>query len=84
MSDPTTQAVTPPALATAEELNDLRKRVLSGEEFPAEEYRKIIQAYRANRLGTVTAAAPKAKAKAAATAKATPQDLASLMGSLGL
>lgn len=84
MSDPTTQAVTPPTLATAEELNDLRKRVLSGEEFPAEEYRKIIQAYRANRLGTVTAAAPKAKAKAAASAKATPQDLASLMGSLGL
>lgn len=84
MSDPTTQAVTPPTLATAEELNDLRKRVLAGEEFPAEEYRKIIQAYRANRLGAVTAAAPKTKAKAAASAKATPQDLSSLMNSLGL
>lgn len=75
---------TPPTLATAEELNDLRKRVLSGEEFPAEEYRKIIQAYRANRMGAVAAAAPKAKAKAASAKAATPQDLATLMGSLGL
>lgn len=78
-----TQAV-PPTLATAEELNDLRKRVLAGEEFPAEEYRKIIAAYRANRLGAVTASAVKTKAKAAATAKAAPQDLSTLLGSLGL
>lgn len=76
--------VSPPSLATADELNDLRKRVLAGEEFPADEYRKIIQAYRANRLDAVTAAAPKAKAKAASKTAAAPQDLASLMGSLGL
>jgi hypothetical protein len=74
----------PITLPTAEELNDLRKRVLAGEEFPAEEYRKIIQAYRANRLGAVASSAPKTKAKAAATAKAAPQDLATLMQNLGL
>lgn len=79
-----TEQVAVPTLPTAEELNDLRKRVLSGEEFPAEEYRKIIQAYRANRMGAVAAAAPKAKAKAASAKAATPQDLATLMGSLGL
>lgn len=73
-----------PATHTVEELNDLRKRVLSGEEFPAEEYKRIIQAYRANRSAGVAAAAPKAKAKAAASAKAAPQDLATLMGNLGL
>lgn len=75
---------TSPTLHTAEELNDLRKRVLSGEEFPAEEYRKIIAAYRANRLGAVSAAAPKAKAKAASSAKAAPVDLNALLGGIGL
>lgn len=74
----------PISLPTAEELNDLRKRVLAGEDFPAEEYRKIIQAYRANRLGAVAASAPKTKARAAATTKAAPQDLATLMQNLGL
>lgn len=80
----TTPTVTPPTLATADELNDLRKRVLAGEEFPAEEYRKIIAAYRANRLGAVTAAAPKAKARAEASSKAAPVDLNTLLGNLGL
>lgn len=75
---------TPSTPLTDEELNDLRKRVLAGEEFPAEEYRRIIQAYRANRLGAGAAAAPKVKAKAVAKAANTPQDLATLMGSLGL
>jgi hypothetical protein len=74
----------PPKLATAEELNDLRKRVLAGEEFPAAEYRKIIAAYRANRLGAVAASAPKTKAKAAASAKAAPVDLSTLLGGIGL
>lgn len=78
-----TQAVAPP-LHTAEELNDLRRRVLSGEEFPADEYRKIIAAYRANRLGAVSAAAPKTKAKAASAAKAAPVDLNALLGGIGL
>ena len=73
-----------PAPITVEQLNDLRVRVLAGEEFPAEEYRRIIQSYRANRLAGVTSAAPKTKAKAAATAKAAPQDLSTLMSSLGL
>lgn len=77
------EAISPPA-HTVEELNDLRKRVLAGEEFPSDEYKKIIQAYRANRSAGVAAAAPKAKAKAAAKTAAAPQDLASLMGSLGL
>ena len=76
--------ITPPTLATAEELNDLRKRVLAGEDFPAEEYRKIIAAYRANRLGAVAAAAPKAVARATSKAKAAPVDLSTLLGGLGL
>lgn len=86
MADESTSTPSSPAsaLATAEELNDLRKRVLAGEEFPAEEYRKIIQAYRANRLGAVDAAAPKAKAKGKAAAAATPQSLENLLGSMGL
>lgn len=85
MSDLSPATITPAgAIPTAEELNDLRQRVLAGEEFPAEEYRLIIQAYRANRLGAVSASAPKAKAKAAASAKAAPQDLATLMSNLGL
>ncbi len=81
MSDETTS---PPPLATVDELNDLRQRVLAGEEFSSEEYSKIIQAYRANRLAAVGASAVKTRAKAAASTKAAPQDLSSLMNSLGL
>lgn len=73
-----------PPLTTVEELNDLRQRVLAGEEFSSEEYSKIIQAYRANRLNATTASAVKTRAKAAASAKAAPQDLATLMNTLGL
>ncbi len=80
----TEQTVNPPTLITAEELNDLRRRVLSGEEFPAAEYSRIIAAYRAHRMGAVAAAAPKAKAKAASAAKAAPVDLNTLLGGLGL
>lgn len=80
----TTAATTPAPLATPEELNDLRVRVLAGEEFPTEEYRRIIQSYRANRLNAVSNAAPKAKAKAAAATKAAPADLNSLLTGLGL
>jgi len=79
----TDTAPTPP-LATVEELNDLRQRVLAGEEFSSEEYSKIIQAYRANRLAAVGASAVKTRTKAAASAKAAPQDLATLMNTLGL
>lgn len=73
-----------PPLATVDELNDLRQRVLAGEEFSSEEYSKIIQSYRANRLAAVTSSAVKTRAKAAATTKAAPQDLATLMNTLGL
>lgn len=71
-------------MKTVDELNDLRKRVLAGEEFPAEEYREIMISYRAARLAGVSAAAPKAKAKAASAAAATPVDLQALLGTLGL
>lgn len=74
----------PPTLPTAEELNDLRQRVIAGEEFSPDEYRRIIQAYRANRQVAGAAAAPKAKAKAAAATKAAPVDLNALLGGIGL
>jgi len=73
-----------PPLHTVEQLNDLRTRVLAGEEFSAEEYGAIIRAYRANRLAAVSTSAPKTKAAAAAKTKSAPQDLASLMNTLGL
>jgi hypothetical protein len=81
MSETTTA---PLPLPTAEELNDLRKRVLAGEEFSSEEYSRIISAYRAHRMGAVSAAAPKAKAKAAAKAASAPADLNALLGGIGL
>lgn len=85
MSDPTSLSLeSPPPLPTAEQLNDLRARVLAGEEFNAAEYSRIIAAYRAHRMGAVAAAAPKAKAKAASSAKAAPVDLNTLLGGLGL
>jgi len=71
-------------LKSLEELNDLRKRVLAGETFPAEEYRQILISYRELRGGAVAAAAPKTVAKAEAKAKAAPVDLNTLMGNLGL
>ena len=78
------EATTPRPLKTVEELNDLRQRVLAGEEFPVEEYREILRSYRAARLAGVTAAAPKTKAKAEAATKAAPVDLNVLLGPLGL
>lgn len=65
-------------------LNDLRARVLAGEEFPAEEYRQIIQGYRALRLAGTTASAAKTAAKVASAAKAAPVDLSVLMAGIGL
>lgn len=67
---------------TPENLNDLRQRVLAGEDFPAEEYRAILQGYRALRLQGMPAAHEKAKAKTAAAAKAAPVDLSVLMAGL--
>lgn len=71
-------------MKTAEDLNDLRKRVLAGEEFSAEEYTEIIREYRAARLAGVSAAAPRTKAKAEAATKATPVELGALLESFGL
>lgn len=71
-------------MKTVDELNDLRKRVLAGEEFDAESYREIILSYRAARAAGVSAAAPKVKAKAEGKAAAAPVDLQVLLGSLGL
>lgn len=71
-------------MKTADELNDLRKRVLAGEEFDAPTYREIIQSYRAARLAGVSATAPKIKAKATAAASSAPADLQTLLAGLGL
>lgn len=54
-------------MTTAEELNDLREKVLAGIEIPVEDYAKLIQSYRAKRYGDVSAAAEKK-----ASAKKTP------------
>ena len=72
------------SLLSTEELNDLRKQVLDGKEFSVEEYKQIIQSYRAARLGAVTASAEKTRAKAETKAKAAPVDLSVLMASIGL
>ena len=71
-------------MKTAEEINDLRKRILNGEDVSADEYREIIRSYRAQRLGAVTASAPATKARAASKAANAPVDLSSLMASIGL
>lgn len=83
MTDQTTTTPSP-VLKTAEELNDLRARVLAGEEFSSEEYSEIIRAYRANRMSAVSASASKTRAAAASAAKKAPQDLGELMKGLGL
>ena len=51
-------------------LNDLRARVLAGQDVSVEEYRALIQAKRSQRTGDVTAAATK---KAAAGTAPKPQ-----------
>ena len=71
-------------MKTAEEINDLRKRIPNGEEVSADEYREIIRSYRAQRLGAVTASAPATKARAASAKANAPVDLNSLMASIGL
>ena len=71
-------------MKTPEQINDLRKRVLAGEDVSPDEYREIIQAYRAQRLGAVTASAPKTTAPAASAKSAAPIDLNALMAGIGL
>ena len=64
---------------TPEALNDLRQQVLAGKEFSVEDYRDIIQARRALRVGAIAAAAPKVTARAAASAAAKPRSLAEVL-----
>ena len=71
-------------MKTPEQINYLRKRVLAGEDVSPDEYREIIQAYRAQRLGAVTASAPKTIARAASAKSAAPIDLNALMAGIGL
>jgi hypothetical protein len=64
-----------------ERLNDLRQKVLAGEDVTIEEYTEIIQSLRAKRSGDLVISAEK---KAVAKAKAQPIDLDALLGGLGL
>lgn len=68
----------------SDKLNDLRQRVLAGEELSTAEYSQVLQAYRAQRLGAGAASAEKTRAKVASAAKAAPVDLNTLMASIGL
>ena len=68
-------------MTEAERLNDLRQRVLAGEDVTIEEYTEIIQSLRAKRNGDLVASAEK---KAATKAKAAPIDLDALLGGLGI
>lgn len=65
-------------------LNDLRQRVIAGEELPIDQYTEVIKAYRAQRAGAVAASAPATKARAASKAAAAPVDLSVLMAGIGL
>lgn len=68
-------------MTEAERLNDLRQRVLAGEDVTTEEYTEIIQSLRRKRTGDLEVSATK---KAEAKAKAQPVDLDALLGGLGI
>jgi hypothetical protein len=72
------------ALFSPDQINDMRKRVLAGEEFPADEYRNLIRSYRACRLAGQTTSATKTAAKTDKATKNAPVDLNALLGNLGL
>lgn len=79
---PETPAVTP---TPQQRINDLRERVLKGEQITPEEYRDVIQSYRTRRLEASDAAAAKAAPKIAKRAAAKPnQSLDDLLGDLGI
>jgi hypothetical protein len=65
MSDPLSLGPDDPA-ATARRINDLRNRVLAGEQVAPEEYAEIIAAVRADRQRASTPQARKAKVAAVA------------------
>jgi hypothetical protein len=69
-------------MTESERLNDLRQRVLAGEDVSLDEYREIIQSLRAKRKGDITDAAVKKASKAKETAPAV--DLDTLLGGLGI
>lgn len=54
-------------LSTSQRLNDLRARVVSGEEVSPEEYRDIIASIRATRLSAAMPTKTKAKAKSSSS-----------------
>ena len=70
-------------MTEAERLNDLRQRVLAGEDVSLEEYREIIHSLRAKRTGDLVDSAAKKAAKAKDSAKPTV-DLDTLLGGLGI
>lgn len=70
-------------MTEAERLNDLRQRVLAGEDVSTDEYKEIIQSLRSKRTGDITASAEKKATKAKAE-KAAPVDLDTLLGGLGI
>lgn len=69
-------------IATIDELNDLRRRQLAGEELTEDEYRYFIRSYRAIRRGVVDTAAPKIERKAAAAKTSTAVPLETILAGL--
>lgn len=70
-------------MTEAERLNDLRQRVLAGEDVSVDEYREIIQSLRNKRMGDLQESSAKKTAKAKDTAKPAV-DLDTLLGGLGI
>lgn len=68
---------------TTEQLNDLRQRVLAGQDVSVEEYSALIQSLRQRRMGDVEKAAEKkATTKRAPAAAKTPVELPDLLKDL--
>lgn len=70
-------------MTEAERLNDLRQRVLAGEDVTLDEYREIIQSLRKKRMGDLVDSAAKKAAKSKDSAKPAV-DLDTLLGGLGI
>jgi len=72
-------------MTESERLNDLRQKVLAGEDVSLDEYKEIIQSLRSKRMGDLVDSAAKKATKASATkTKSPPVDLDSLLGGLGI
>lgn len=70
-------------MTEAERLNDLRQRVLAGEDVSIDEYREIIQSLRNKRMGDLQESSAKKAAKSKDSAKPAV-DLDTLLGGLGI